>query len=148
MEKKRVLKGVNMKMKTIHLICILITAVLLSSVIFAYAVTTWQKTFNLIYIEPDNPSFQVYTDAAHTNIWSPGIEDLTGSGAQLIVFYIVNDGNVPITVGVVNEVMSDASNTATWDTLTLPLLVGDSSSLELTLVIAVAGTYSFNFDMV
>ena len=97
---------------------------------------------------PDE-SFLVYADAGHTILATEGIEDLgvLSVGQHVFTYYVVNDGGVAITVNVTKELISGASNVATWSSTSLPLGVGGSGSLTLTLDVNESGSYDWQFTL-
>jgi hypothetical protein len=60
------------------------------------------------------------------------------------VFIIQNDGNVPVTVDVVE--VTEVGCSGTWNATSVTLDVAKSAALKLTLTITGEGSYSFNFQ--
>ena len=122
-----------------------VIAIFAAPIIIGFAIPDWSKTFNLIYEEPPVPSFQVYTDAAHTTVWDQTPQEWHSTDPTTKTFYILNDGTADITVQVTGESNTNLANTITWSSKSLSLDVGDSGSLTLTVNIAEDGQYSFHF---
>jgi hypothetical protein len=60
-------------------------------------------------------------------------------------FYIVNDGNVPITINVVE--VTEVGCSGTWNAESFNIGVGESAEAVLTLEISDSGSYQFNFEL-
>jgi len=64
---------------------------------------------------------------------------------KTFTFYIENDGNVPITVNVVE--VTEVGCSGTWNAGSFDIDVGGSAEAVLTLYISGSGSYEFNFEL-
>jgi len=123
-----------------------VAATLAFMVFVAYAAyTTWQGT---ITWQIAVKQF-IVKDTSGNELSSPYTKNLgvitTTPYTYEAVFIIKNDGNVPITVNVVEGTKQGC--TATWNATSVTLDVAKSAALKLTLNITDAGSYSFNFQV-
>lgn len=118
--------------------------------IFVLAETLWSKEFT--WTTPPTESFQVYTDDTLTTLWQQGSEALGEQQIGAVItktFYILNDGDAVIEVEVA-DTPPVGTSTVSWGgkTKTNVLSKNGIDTLTLTITVAEAGSYNFDFRVV
>ena len=124
-------------------IALVVALVLIAMVGIVYAVYTWHME---ITWTPISEGIRVYKDADCTTEWtSPYTFEFLGDypHTETMEFYIKNEGDVAVTVTITGEDILGC--TPTWSTESLPLDIGASDLLTLSLEVTADGHYTFDF---
>jgi len=128
------------KLRKIFIVaCVLL--VISSATVLAY--TTWTKTFTW---KKPSLGFEVYRDLDHTQPWEADNEALgVISDPTTKTFYIVNIGNLPVRVSIIDETIIGASPSWTPSVKYIDLDVGADGTMTLTLSTFTQSECSYTF---
>lgn len=137
-----------MKKRDVVVAALIVGLILCVVTFIVIAVPTWFKSFTWTG-QSNQASIEVYSDASRQTLWLSGSEPLGNIvvGSQIVkTFYVFNDGFVPATVTITNEVNSNPSNTINWNPTTINLLPGEAGSMTLTITVNAVGNANYDFE--
>jgi hypothetical protein len=101
-----------------------------------YAALSYSQTLTWVY-QNASESFSVQSDSA-----DGGLGVITGSGDKTVIYTVMNDGNVPITVTASSV---NIGCTTSWDKDSATIGVGESATFTLTVHITGEGSCVVSF---